>query len=273
MRAASFAYHAFVAIFPLLLLFISIISLLPYKETSPEAILGWLRDFKPLSESTLSTGTQSAIVGTIEAVLASRKEAGIVALILLAYSGQQIFQILVRGVNAAWGFAQSPWWHLPFKNLFMIIVVATPLVFGIFLPVILTTVRRLLQAFTEWTHFSVDVERPLAMLDQVNTLLAPTLLLGYALYMIYKLAPSEPVYFKNIWLSTAVVTILLQVFQNGFFWFVENFGRYNAVYGTLSAIVVLLLWLFMSGNLIILGASLCAAHAELFGNPVQPGKY
>ena len=273
MRAASFAYHAFVAIFPLLLLFVSMVSLLPYKETSPEAIITWLKDFKPLSESSLSIGAQSAIVDTIEAVLNSRKQAGIVALILLAYSGQQIFQILVRGVNAAWGFAQSPWWHLPLKNLFMIVIVAAPLVFGIVLPVILTAVQKVLLAVTEMTHFSVNVSPILDLLTRVNTLLAPTLLLGYALYMIYKLAPSEPVYFKNIWLSTAVVTILLQVFQFGFFWFVENFGRYNAVYGTLSAIVVLLLWLFMSGNLIILGASLCAAHAEMFGSPVQPGKY
>ena len=40
----------------------------------------------------------------------------------------------------------------------------------------------------------------------------------------------------------------------GFSMYVENFGRYSVIYGTLGAVMVLLMWLYMTAFMLILGA-------------------
>ena len=44
----------------------------------------------------------------------------------------------------------------------------------------------------------------------------------------------------------------------GFSWYVDNFGKYNQTYGALAAVIVLLLWLFLSSFAVLLGAELDA---------------
>ena len=74
---------------------------------------------------------------------------------------------------------------------------------------------------------------------------------------LYHFAPSrsEP---KWRWVSWGAVltTLLWLLVSMGFSIYVENFGTYNKVYGSLGAIVVLLMWLFLSAYALILGAEL-----------------
>jgi membrane protein len=44
----------------------------------------------------------------------------------------------------------------------------------------------------------------------------------------------------------------------GFSWYLENFANYNATYGSLGALVGLLLWMWLSGLILIVGATLNA---------------
>ncbi len=55
-----------------------------------------------------------------------------------------------------------------------------------------------------------------------------------------------------------VATVLWLVGSVAFSFYVNNFGTYNETYGTLGAVVVLLLWLFLTAYAIVLGAELDA---------------
>jgi membrane protein len=57
-------------------------------------------------------------------------------------------------------------------------------------------------------------------------------------------------------LSAAVLWVILSI---GFSYYVENFANYSLVYGTLGAIIVLLIWLYMTALILILGAELNSA--------------
>ncbi|MFD2191974.1 YihY/virulence factor BrkB family protein [Pistricoccus aurantiacus] len=78
-----------------------------------------------------------------------------------------------------------------------------------------------------------------------------------ALAILYRYAPDrdKP---RWQWLSVgSVVAILLWIIGSiGFSIYVRNFGSYNETYGALGAVVILLMWFWLSGFIILLGAEL-----------------
>jgi membrane protein len=80
-----------------------------------------------------------------------------------------------------------------------------------------------------------------------------------ALGVLYRFAPSrdEP---RWRWVSWgAVVATVLWLIASGLFsWYVSNFGSYNETYGSLGAVAVLMMWLWLSALIVLLGAELNA---------------
>jgi membrane protein len=80
-----------------------------------------------------------------------------------------------------------------------------------------------------------------------------------ALGVVYRFAPdrANP---RWRWVSWgAVVALALWLLGSvGFSWYVDNFGKYNQTYGALAAVIILLLWLFLSAFAVLLGAELDA---------------
>jgi membrane protein len=76
-----------------------------------------------------------------------------------------------------------------------------------------------------------------------------------ALGVVYRLGPdrANP---RWRWVSPgAVVALVLWLLGSvGFSYYVDNFGKYNQTYGALAAVIILLLWLFLSAFAVLLGA-------------------
>jgi membrane protein len=76
-----------------------------------------------------------------------------------------------------------------------------------------------------------------------------------ALGVVYRLGPdrANP---RWRWVSSgAVVALVLWLLGSvGFSYYVDNFGKYNQTYGALAAVIILLLWLFLSAFAVLLGA-------------------
>lgn len=82
-------------------------------------------------------------------------------------------------------------------------------------------------------------------------------ILVFTLSMLYKIAPHrDNPEFK--WVSWgAVIGAVLWVGGSALFsWYVNNFGNYGDLYGSLSAVVILLLWLFLTSFIVLLGAEI-----------------
>lgn len=79
----------------------------------------------------------------------------------------------------------------------------------------------------------------------------------FFLASIYRYAPAK-VTSKYKWVmpGALLATVLWLIASWGFSFYVKNFGSYGEVYGSISAVVVLLLWLFLTSFIILLGAEL-----------------
>ena len=59
------------------------------------------------------------------------------------------------------------------------------------------------------------------------------------------------------------MTISLELLQRLFVLYTRNLGNFNALYGTFGSVVALLLWIYLSGSIIILGGCISAARYEI----------
>jgi Ca2+-transporting ATPase len=256
-RAASFAYYAFFAMFPLILLLITIGStFIGDQQAAATNIITYVGNYIP----GLGTGEGNVVVNTLQGVANSRRSAGVIAFCVLAWSALRFFQALVRGVNRAWGTKEYSWWRLPIKNLFMVAILASALLLGIVAPLVLKQIKTLY-----WLHsHDSEFEFPFVYyLFSVAELTIPLLVLFYGLSMFYMFAPRRRTSFREIWGAAVTVTLLLQILQRGFVLYTVNIGNFNALYGTFGSVVALLLWIYLSGSLIILGGCISAAQYEV----------
>jgi len=104
-----------------------------------------------------------------------------------------------------------------------------------------------------WANFGVEVVR---WVVGIGVLLA-----GFAI--IYRLGPNlagqRPKLISPGALFAAVGWVAASV---GFSIYLQNFGNYNEVYGSIGAVIVMLMWLFISAYLVLLGGALNAELAR-----------
>lgn len=251
-RAASFAYYAFFALFPLILLFVSIGSIFVNKTEVAGAVTNFVSAYMPLGGD-----AENAVIKTINGVITSWKGAGVIAIIAIIWSALGLFHALVRGVNRAWGTKEYSWWKLPIKNLLMVAIVGSALLLGVVMPAIVDA----LEAFTWQLRITFGVDT-IVWMFWVARHLFPTLVLFYGFTMFYKFAPRRRTTFAEVWIAALTVTILLQVLQGMFVVYAKNFSNFNRIYGTFGGVVALLMWIYLSGSVIIFGGCLSAAQAE-----------
>ena len=78
-----------------------------------------------------------------------------------------------------------------------------------------------------------------------------------ALSLLYRYGPNRPDY-RMSWITPGsfLVVIFWAAASAGFSLYLSNFGTYNEVYGSIGAVIAMLMWLYISAFLILLGASL-----------------
>lgn len=83
--------------------------------------------------------------------------------------------------------------------------------------------------------------------------------MALALAAIYRLAPTQAPVRAPIWPGALAGSIVWLASAVGFRWYVLNFDRYGAVYGSISAAIVLMLWLYLGAFGILVGGEINAA--------------
>ncbi len=259
-RAASFAYYAFFAMFPLIVFLITMAtSFLKTPDAQAELrdkVMEYVSAYIPQSQDS------TVVIKTISGVVKSRKSAGIIAFAILAWSAMRFFQALVRGVNRAWGTKEYSWWRLPIKNLFMTVILASALLLGVVAPSVLNVIEALYWKHTRQMGLEFTFTFGWYVFYFARPMI-PVLVLFYGFAMFYKFAPQRRTLFREVWTAALFVTISLEILQRLFVLYTTNITQFNALYGTFGSVVALLLWIYLSGSIIILGGCISAAKYEI----------
>lgn len=247
-RAAAFAYYAFFSLFPLVVLFVTLGSFFASPEIAARRVLGFFESFAPVE-----TGMQHQVFETIVRVVKMRARFGIVASAVLIWGSLHFFKALIRATNLAWGAPMHNWWRAPLKSLLLLIVMGSTLAVGIAVSVFSRAIR----------HALPISDNMAAGLYAAGLSIASILILFYGLTLFYKLTPRRVTTFSEVWIGGLAAAILLRLLGTVFVYYLSNFSQLNALYGTFGGIMALLLWIYFSGCIVVLGACLSAAQAEL----------
>ncbi|WP_417659175.1 virulence factor BrkB family protein [Pseudidiomarina sp.] len=88
-----------------------------------------------------------------------------------------------------------------------------------------------------------------------------------AFMLLYIMMPNRIVRAKHAFWGALLAAILFELSKSGFAAYITAFPSYQAIYGALSVIPILLLWIFVSWNIVLLGAELTASIEEFFDPP------
>ncbi|MEI6033305.1 MAG: YihY/virulence factor BrkB family protein [Verrucomicrobiae bacterium] len=259
-RAASFAYYALFSLVPLFALLLTVGSSF---FDSQEVIQSAQRYF-PMGQP-----EQAFLWQMVAALEKSRGSVTVVSFAILMWCSLRFFQALVRGVNRAWHTVEIPWWQLPLKNLLMIAVLASAMLIGLLAPAILQVAKKILLSFEGFVRLHLPALNLglLAEIFDMSRYVVAGAVLFYSFTLLYMLAPRRRVFFRQVWVPALLVTIALQACQNAFVNYLPRFVNYNAIYGSVGVMMLLLLWVYLTGVVIFLGACLCSAGAKVHGDP------
>jgi YihY family inner membrane protein len=265
-RAASFAYYALFSLVPLFALMLTAGS----SFFDSQDVIRTVERYFPMGEP------QQAFLWQLVASLEkSRGSVTIVSFVILIWSSLRFFQALVRGVNRAWHMVEIPWWQLPLKNLLMIAVLGSAMLIGLLAPALLQGAKKIAVTFQDFLQSQIpalNLDRLVGFFELGRYALSGAVLF-YSFTLLYMLAPRRRVFFRQVWIPALIVTLALQFCQNAFVNYLPRFVNYNAIYGTVGVMMLLMLWVYLTGVVIFLGACLCSASAKIHGdeNAIPPG--
>ena len=87
-----------------------------------------------------------------------------------------------------------------------------------------------------------------------------------SLASLYYLGPKHPGGKHNVWPGTMVATILWLIATVGFAWYVRNIANYNVMYGSIAAVMALIVWMYVLSIIALVG---CEYNAERTGAGTQ----
>lgn len=248
--AAALAYHLLFALFPLLIFISNLLGLL---ELDVNGIIHALQRILP-----------NDVVGLVEAYLdyvshTSSKALFWFALVFSIWFPMRAVNGLMDDVRLAYHL-QKPKHpisymirQLIYTILFLIVIVLTMLL-TIMGENVLSYIINLLSGDT------IRISNFLLTMWQYLRFLPVSLLMFLALGTLYAASMDERQPIRTLLPGIAASLFAWLAVSIGFSFYVENFANYSIIYGTLGAVIILMVWLYMTSLILILGAELNSAR-------------
>ena len=248
--AGQLAYFTLFSMFPFLLFLVALAGLV---IDDPATLLKTLTE---RMQGFLPGDAVGLLEGYIDLTLRNADPSVLVFAVLATFwSGWAAADAIVKAVNRAYELQETrPWWKLWGISVLMVlgfVLVVVSLALVVFGPEVGGYFRSL-----------IGLPETLLALWDVLRWAGAFLAVSLAHALLYYVAPNAEVPFKWITPGGFAATVLILVASVGLNVWVANLGRYDQVYGQVGAIMVLMLWLYVTGLMVLVGAEVNAVLAR-----------
>ncbi len=244
-RSASIAYFTILSLFPLILGIVAISGFFLQSAEAQVRVNEFIVELFPVSADFVSRN--------IDSLVRIRGAAGLTSIIVLMWSGSKMVGALSRGINGALGLKRPYAFYLSKLRNFGLTVIVTLLIFVAMavMPMVEIVDELELEFIGDpWnSYFSL-------IAGHTGGFAITSVLLG----TIYILIPFERPYWKDLLPGILVAALLIELGKELFVLYVGNVSRYDAVYGSVSSIIVLLIWLYFSARVILYGTEVLGVY-------------
>jgi YihY family inner membrane protein len=262
--AGGVAFFGFLALFPALIALISIYGLVASPEQAArqvEEVTAGLPDAaQSLIEDQVTAVTENA-GGALTVSL-------VVSILAALWSASGGVNNLVKAVNIAYDEVET-------RNFLKLRALSLGLTLGAVVFVVLTIG---LVAVLPIVLDALPLGGVGTVLAEIARWVALLAVVAGSLAILYRVAPDRDApRFRWVSLGSVVVTVAWALVSLGFTLYVNNFGSYDKTYGAIAGVIVLMLWLYLTCYLVLLGAEINSeaehqtAHDTTDGEPVPMG--
>jgi membrane protein len=247
MRAASIAYYTLISLFPLLLILVVAASfVLESAEVQKNVML--------LVETYIPTASD-LVQANFEQILRARGTAGILATLVFGWLALAVFFNIERALNRVWGVKRlRPFWSRMLLALIMVAGIGLLILLSVLSTTVFDIIRHLRLPFLGWEPFN----RPL--LWHILTSLLPTVLNVAIFFLLYRILPYTLVGWSEVWPGALLAGLAWEAVKRIFSLYLARFGSYNLIYGSLGTVIALLIWFYLTGIIVLLGAEFTEAY-------------
>jgi membrane protein len=187
----------------------------------------------------------------------------LVAAILALWAASGVMMSLMEGFQAAYRKPDT-------RGLIKKRLIAMGLVFFGILPIVGATTLMLFgdraeRAILTWLGFMQAGDAFVGGVKVVGHLLRYTIVTGATVLvtaLLYAFGPQMRIKTRQIWPGAFLATMLWFIVTLGFAWYVRNIANYNVLYGSIGAVIALLVWMYLLAFIALVG---CEYNAEVGG--------
>ena len=248
--AASIAYYALLSLFPLFMLALALLGRLANNVHDRQAVLEFVLRYFP-SQFEFITSQLDAFDRNVITV-------GVAGSIALVWGALGFFGAISTAVNYAWGVEkQRSFWTHKLVSFLMLLVA------GLILIIAMMLVSAAQVVGASWFAGVLAHFPGLAVLRSFTIRYATTLLFIVVVGFVYYFVPNAKVRFRDVWIGAVVTGLLWKGALEAFSWYMRDMSRFTRVNGSIAAVVVFLVWVYLQAVILLYGVEFTAAYARL----------
>ena len=249
-HAASVAYYALISLFPILLLSLAILGEVTSDAGERDAVVRFVFRYFPRQFD--------FITGQLDSFQTAPVSFGAGGIIMLVWASTGVFNALTSAVNHAWGVQKRRSFLKHRLVAFLMLVSAGGV---LLLGLVLASVVRL----AESSRFGITISQApwVGWATGVTGNYAASVLLILCVALVFYFIPNTKVRFRDVWPGAIAVGILWRVAFSLFAWYASDLATWNVIHGSIAAVVVFLIWIYVSVVILLYGVEVTASYARL----------
>jgi membrane protein len=241
-----FAFNTFLAIFPLLLFVSSMLGfVLAGHATLQQSILNELLNIFP--------GAANALKSLLDSIVTNRALVGVIGFVTLLWAGTRVPWALEVGFNLVWPAHRRPFVKRKLLALWVLVVIGL-------LGALTIGVSLFSSALLSWTlSHAGGLLAVLVFMLGVGFSLATNFLI---FFMVYSIIPQRRLEPGAVARGAAVASVLFIISEYVFNFYFVSISRWQVLYGTIGALLGVMIWLQVLGIIFFYCAEIVALHSS-----------
>lgn len=247
--AASIAYYALLSLFPFFLLLFAVLAGVTSNDLDRAAVQGFVLRYFPQKFE--------FVVQQLGELQASGVRLGVAGSVLMVWAAMGVFGAITSAVNHAWGVEKQPSYFKHKMISFTMLVMASLLLLAA-----LALIGAISVVEASWFASVLDRLPQLYFLRSLVATWASTIAFILVVGLVFYFVPNAKVRLRDVWVGAVVTGLLWRGALAGFSWYVRDQSRFS-VHGSVAAVVVFLVWIYISAVILLYGVEVTAANARI----------